>query len=71
MSSSSPSDQVASIADRLDCLPDLKNPKKSSLGIDIFDKLQFFVGDHPAQAFERGSQIGGNYKCGNCDCQIN
>ena len=37
---------VASIADRLDCLSDLKNPTKSSLGIEIYDKLLFFVGDH-------------------------
>lgn len=29
------------------------------------------MGDHPAQAFERGSQIGGNYKCGNCGCHAN
>ena len=71
LSSSSPSDQVATIADRLDCLSDLKNPTKSSLGIEIYDKLLFFVGDHPAQSFERGSQIGGNYKCGNCGCKVN
>lgn len=31
----------------------------------------FFVGDHPAQAFERGSQTGGNYKRGNCGCLTN
>lgn len=68
LSSSSPSDQIASISDRLDCLPDLKNPTKSSLGIDVYDQLRFFVGDHPAQAFERGSQLGGNYKCGDCGC---
>ena len=71
LSSSSPSDQVATISDRLDCLFDLKNPTKSSLGIDVNDKLQFFIGDHPAQAFERGSQMGGNYKCGNCGCLTN
>lgn len=68
LSSSSPSDQIATISDRLDCLLDLQNPIQSSSGIDIHDKMLFFVGDHPAQAYERGSQIGGNYKCGNCGC---
>ena len=29
-----------------------------------------FVGDHPAQSFERGSQVGGHYKCGGCNCRI-
>ena len=37
----------------------------------IHDKLQFFVGDHPAQSFERGSQIGGNYRCGSCGYKSN
>lgn len=68
LSSSSASEQVASISDRLDCLPDLNTCTKSSLGIAVYDKLQFFLGDHPAQAFERGSQMGGKYKCGNCGC---
>ena len=28
----------------------------------------FFIGDHPAQQFERGTQLGGTYKCGSCGC---
>ena len=68
LSSSSASDQVASISDRLACLQYLSSPTKSSLGIDVYDRLQFY---HPAQAFERGSQMGGNYKCGNCGCHSN
>lgn len=52
MSSSSPSDQIATISDRLDCLPSLSTPLKSSSGIDVHDELLYFVGDHPAQAFE-------------------
>ena len=68
LSSSSPSDQVATISDRLDCLHGLQRPVKSSSGIDVNDRLLFFIGDHPAQAFERGSQLGGNYKCGSCGC---
>jgi hypothetical protein len=71
LSSSSPSDQVASISDRLDCLPGLQNAIRSSSGVMVHDKLLYFVGDHPAKAFERGSQIGGNYKCGNCGTLAN
>lgn len=71
LSGSSPTDQVATIADRLDCLSSLSTPIKSSSGVDICDKLLYFVGDHPAQAFERGSQMGGNYKCGNCGSLAN
>jgi hypothetical protein len=71
LSSSSPSDQVATISDRLDCLSGLQLPVKSSSEIEIHDTLHFFVGDHPAQAFERGSQLGGNYKCGSCGCLSN
>ena len=69
LSGSSPTDQVGTIADRLDCLLDLHHPLHNSSGIPISDKLLFFVGDHPAKAFERGSQIGGNYKCGSCGCE--
>lgn len=71
LSSSSPSDQAATISDRLDCLQELQGSVQSSSGIDVDDRLLFFIGDHPAQAFERGSQLGGNYKCGSCGCQSN
>ena len=40
----------------------------SSNGIEITDTLRFFKGDGPAKQFERGTQIGGNYKCGSCGC---
>ena len=69
MSSSTLSDQLATIADRLDCLPDLNIPVYSSSNVPINDSLKFFIGDHPAQSFERGSQVGGNYKCGSCGCK--
>lgn len=71
LSGSSPSDQAATIADLLDCLPDLSRPVKSTSGISINDTLHFFIGDHSAQAYERGSQLGGNYKCGSCGCLSN
>ena len=69
MSKSSLSDQLATIADRLDCLPSLEQPIVSSNNVPIYDALKFFVGDHPAQSFERGNQVGGNYKCGSCGCR--
>ncbi len=69
MSSSTLSDQLATISDRLDCLPDLKIPVYSSNNVPINDSLKFFIGNHPAQSFERGSQVGGNYKCGSCGCK--
>ncbi len=65
-SSSSISDQLALIADRVDCLHDLPKKIKTSEGIEVTDHLVFFTGDQPAQSFERGSQVGGNYKCGSC-----
>ena len=64
--SSSIEDQAAIISDRIDCLRSLSEPVVSSTGIPINDQLRFFIGDHPAQQFERGTQIGGKYKCGNC-----
>ena len=69
MSSSSLSDQLATIGDRLDCLPSLEQPIYSSNNIPIYDSLKLFIGDHPAQSFERGTQVGGNYKCGGCGCR--
>ena len=38
----------------------------ASNGVEILDKLRFFVRDHPAKQFERGTQQGGTYKCGGC-----
>lgn len=38
----------------------------ASNGVVIQDKLGFFVGDHPAQQFQRGTQQGGKFKCGGC-----
>ena len=64
--SSSIEDQAALVNDRVDCLHTLSEPIETSTGIKINDKLRFFVGDHPAQQFERGTQQGGKYKCGGC-----
>ena len=69
MCSSSLADQLAIIPDRIDCLQELKESITSSNNVCINDALQFFIGDHPAQAFERGTQSGGQYKCGSCGCR--
>lgn len=68
-SSSSPSDQLALINDRIDCLQDLSQTLSACNEEQISDKLRFFCGDKPAQQFERGTQIGGIYKCGGCGCK--
>ncbi len=65
-SSSSPSDQLALISDRLECL---KEPSKAANNEEVYDQLRFFCGDKPAIQFERGTQIGGIYKCGGCGCK--
>jgi hypothetical protein len=46
----------------------MSKPLVASNGITITDTMRFFCGDKPAQQFERGTQIGGTYKCGSCGC---
>lgn len=67
-SSSSPEEQLALVPDRVECLQQFSQPILSQTGIQIKDCLRFFCGDKPAQQFERGTQLGGNYKCGSCGC---
>lgn len=47
-SSSSPSDQLSLIGDRLECLTDLSQTIMSGNGIAFRDDLRFFCGDKPA-----------------------
>ena len=68
-SSSSPADQLALIGDRIECLQELSQPITASNGEQIHDQLRFFCGDKPAQQFERGTQIGGTYKCGGVEAK--
>ncbi len=70
-STSSLSDQLALIPDRLECPQELSHTITNDKGIPITDEVRFFVGDKPAQQFERGTQIGGVYKCGVCGCKGN
>ncbi len=69
MGSSSIDDQAALIADRVECLLELEQPITTPEGIPIHDHLKLFTGDHPASQFERGTQMGGIYKCGSCGCK--
>lgn len=68
LSSSSPTDQLAIIPDRLDDLKELSQDVSTSSGIEVHDTVRYFIGDHPAQQFERGMKQGGTYKCGGCGC---
>jgi hypothetical protein len=67
-STSSGEEQLALTGDRIECLKELSQIIKTSNGIPIVDKMRVFCGDKPAQQFERGTQIGGIYKCGSCGC---
>lgn len=64
--SSSTENQVAIIQERIDCLHELSTDLTASNGAVIHDKMMFFIGDHPAQQFERGTQQSGKFKCGGC-----
>ncbi len=68
-SSSSPSDQLALFGDRTECLQELSEVLQATNSVPITDRMRFFCGDKPAQQFERGTQIGGNYKCDGCGCK--
>ena len=65
-SSSSPDEQLALVPDRVECLQQFSQSILSQTGVQVNDR--FFCGDKPAQQFERGTQLGGNYKCGSCGC---
>ena len=69
LGSSSIEDQAAVLPDRIDCLHDLAEPVVTTSGIRVYDTLRFFIGDHPAAQFEKGTQMGGRYKCGGCGCK--
>ena len=61
--SSAVENQLELLQDRIHCLGELTTKIVSTNNIEIIDKLRFFVGDHPTQQFEHGTQHGGNFKC--------
>ena len=71
LGSSSIEDQAALTGDRLSCIEDMSEPVETETGIEIKDSLRYFTGDHPATQFERGTKIGGTYKCAVCGIKSN
>ena len=69
LSGSSLENQLALIGDRTDCLQEMQTNLVTSSGCELKDFIRFFVGDKPAQNFERGTQNGGHLKCGTCGVQ--
>ena len=65
-SSSSLEDQALFSACRNECLGKLSSPLSLSSGVQVTDAIRFFHGDGPAQQFEAGNTIGGNYCCVGC-----
>ena len=55
ISSSSAEDQAAFLQDRINCLNSLSDSIPTSNEVPIVDKLRFFVSDHLAKQFERGT----------------
>ena len=48
-------------------LKDVDIPLETATGGQLYDVLRFFHGDGPAQQFEAGNKIGGNYPCVGCE----
>ena len=65
-SSSSLEDQALFSACRNECLSELNSSLSLRNGTQVTDVLRFFHGDGPAQQFEAGNSIGGNYCCVGC-----
>lgn len=65
-SSSSLEDQALFSACRNECLSELSTSLCLSNGVQVTDIIRFFHGDGPAQQFEAGNSIGGNYCCVGC-----
>ncbi len=65
-SSSSVEDQALFSVTRKECLSMLNTPLTLSDGRKVRDIVRFFHGDGPAQQFEAGNSIGGNYCCIGC-----
>ena len=65
-STSSIEDQRKFIECRRQCMQQMGTKLFTSEGLEITDVLRFFHGDGPAQQFEAGHSIGGNYCCVGC-----
>ena len=65
-STSSIEDQRMFLECRRECIQKLGMNIFTSKGLEITDVLRFFHGDGPAQQFEAGYSVGGNYCCIGC-----
>lgn len=65
-SSSSLEDQATFNECRKECLRQLSTTVTLSTGECVSDVIRFFHGDGPAQQFETGNTVGGNYCCTGC-----
>lgn len=65
-SSSSIDDQALFSSCRNECLGTLSMPLCMDNGVQVLDIVRFFHGDGPAQQFEAGNSIGGNFPCVAC-----
>ena len=65
-SKSSLQDQTMFTQCRIDCLCNLSTTLFTHNGVPINDVMRFFHGDGPAQQFEAGQHIGGDYFCVGC-----
>ena len=65
-SKSSLQDQTMFTQCRIDCLRNLCATLFTRTGVPINDVMRFFHGDGPAQQFEAGQHIGGDYFCVGC-----
>ncbi len=70
-SSSSLCDQRMFLECRKECLVKLTDQLTTSAGVEFHDVMRFFHGDGPAQQFEAGHTIGGNYCCVGCGVKSN
>lgn len=66
-SSSSLQDQRTFTDPQRQSLSEFRESILADNGVPISDIVQYFHGDGPAQQFESGNKIGGNYCCVGCE----
>ena len=65
-STSTLKDQLKYVECRKQCMLEMGAPISLANGVVVTDIVRFFHGDGPAQQFEAGHSIGGNYCCVGC-----
>ena len=67
---SSLSDQLSIVPERVAKLEGLSEPVRTENRIQVVDTLRFFKGDKLAAEFESGISCGGRYPCVGCVCSV-